>query len=94
VQWAFTLQINNLYTVVSSVNQMSNIGFGDESTQTPNVDYKRANMERFDVTYPLKIHSKSDELFDFVSFYRFSYLNKKSFILRICLKVLDVVYRK
>lgn len=30
--------INHTYSIVSTVNQMSNIGFGVESTHTPNMN--------------------------------------------------------
>ena len=46
--------INHTYSIVSTVNQMSNIGFGEESTHTPNMNDCRANMQVFECQLPLK----------------------------------------
>ena len=43
-QWAFARTLLDSYSIVSTVNQMSNIGFGEESTHTPNLNDRRGNM--------------------------------------------------
>lgn len=45
--WFYTRAINSGLSVVPSVNLVSNIGFGKESTHTQNKSSKKANLPRF-----------------------------------------------
>ena len=94
-QWAYARFLHNTFTVVSSVNQMSNIGFGEESTHTPYSDDRRANMQRFELTFPLKVGTiKEDKLFDFLIYYKFIYKKQKSLFLRVLLKLIEIQFCK
>jgi len=92
-QWFFVRILNNTVSIVSTVNQLSNIGFGIESTHTPNPDDRIANLPAYNVEFPLK-HTKLkiDMLFDWVVFNRFYYPKKKSILMRIVLKIIETIY--
>lgn len=94
-QWAYARILHGTYSIVSTVNQMSNIGFGEESTHTPNPDDRRANMETFDCRLPLSFHPfKRDRLFEWEMYQRFSRTTNKTIFLRACLKLIDLVCRR
>ena len=94
-QWAYARFLNHTYSIVSTVNQMSNIGFGVESTHTPNENDCRANMQLFECQLPLKKQQlKIAKLYDWVMFQRFERHNKKGFLLRLWLKIIDFVCRR
>lgn len=94
-QWAYARILHGTCSIVSTVNQMSNIGFGEESTHTPNPDDRRANMEVFDCRLPLAVHPfKRDRLFEWEMYQRFSRPSKKSLVLRAFLKLIDLVCRR
>ncbi len=92
-QWFFARILNNTVSVVSTVNQLSNIGFGIESTHTPNPDDRIANLPVYNVQFPL-IHPrlKTDKLFDWVIFNRYYYPKKKSILMKVALRVLETIY--
>ena len=91
-QWAYARELYGTYSIVSSVNQMSNIGFGEESTHTPNADDRRAGMKTFSCRIPLRYHqSRIDRLFDWVMYQRFSRTTKKSLVLRCVLKIIELL---
>lgn len=94
-QWAYARVLHDTVSIVSTVNQMSNIGFGEESTHTPNAGDRRGYMKVFEchlalADEPLKI----DKLFDWEMYQRFSRKTKKSIPLRLFLKVIDFIYRR
>lgn len=94
-QWAYARFLHHTYSIVSTVNQMSNIGFGVESTHTPNENDCRANMQLFECQLPLKKQQlKIAKLYDWVMFQRFERHNKKGFLLRLWLKIIDFVCRR
>ena len=94
-QWAYARTLHNTYAVVSTVNQMSNIGFGNESTHTPNVNDRRSNMAIYECRWPLRHHSfKVDKLFDWEMYQRFERKTRKSLALRFLLKMIDLVCRR
>lgn len=94
-QWAYARILHNSLSIVSTVNQMSNIGFCEESTHTPNANDRRGNMETFDCRLPLKEEPmKVDKLFDWEMYQRFSRKTKKSIFLRIILKIIDFICRR
>jgi len=92
-QWFFARILNNTVSVVSTVNQLSNIGFGIESTHTPNPEDRIANLPVYNTEFPLK-HTKLkiDKLFDWVIFNRFYYPKKKSIFMKVTLRILETIY--
>jgi len=54
LQWVYCRWINNGLTIIPNVNLVKNLGFGEEATHTFNKNDKRANMEYFDIEFPLK----------------------------------------
>lgn len=94
-QWAYARTLHDTYTIVSTVNQMSNIGFGEESTHTPNANDRRGFMKIYSCHLPLRHHTfKVDRLFDWEMYQRFDRKSKKSFALRLLLKMIDLVCRR
>ena len=91
-QWAYARILNNKFSIVSSVNQMSNIGFCLDSTHTPEPS-RRGNMQLLTNTFPLRPSNVSnDNLYEWVMFYRFSYGKKKSLFLKGCLKITECFF--
>lgn len=94
-QWNLTGWIKKQYILVSTVNQMSNIGFGEESTHTDDATDKRANMERYECHFPLKCVSKrNDGVYDWYVRYKFLYYETKSYMLRALLKIVGTIYQR
>lgn len=94
-QWAYARILNGTFSIVSTVNQMSNIGFGEESTHTPNVNDRRGYMQLFTCRSPLSVHLfKRDRLFEWVMYQRFSRITKKPIYLRAFLKLIDLACRR
>lgn len=94
-QWAYARTLLDSCTIVSTVNQMSNIGFCEESTHTPNVNDRRGNMTLYTCHLPLRHHAFTiDRLFDWEMYQRFDRPTKKSIILRLVLKSLDLICRR
>jgi hypothetical protein len=92
-QWFFCRILMNSLSIVSTLNQMSNIGFGDESTHTNNPNDKRSELTVFNINLPLiKSKIKRDRLFDWIVFNRFSNPNKKSIIKKAVLRVVEMLY--
>lgn len=94
-QWAYARTLHNTLSIVSSVNQMSNIGFCEESTHTPNAHDRRGDMTLFECHFPLRNEPmRIDKLFDWEMYQRFSRKTKKSIPLRVLLKIIDFIYRR
>lgn len=94
-QWAYARTLMDSCTIVSTVNQMSNIGFGEESTHTPNANDRRGNMAIYTCHLPLRHHAfKIDRLFDWEMYQRFDRKTKKSVLTRIALKLIDCICRR
>jgi len=94
-QWAYARMLLDSYSIVSTVNQMSNIGFGEESTHTPNETDRRGNMTLCNCQTPLRhCDFKVDKLFDWAMYQRFERKTKKSIFLRTILKIIDLVCRR
>lgn len=94
-QWAYSRWVNEKYSLVSTVNQMSNIGFCEESTHTANSYDRRANIQLYTCNFPLTIVSRrSDNLFDWVMYQRYTRTTKKNIIVKIILKLIDFFFRK
>ena len=94
-QWAYARTLLDSCTIVSTVNQMSNIGFGEESTHTPNANDRLGNMTIFECHLPLRHHTfKIDRIFDWEMYQRFNRQTKKSMVLRMFLKIIDSICRK
>ena len=94
-QWAYSCLSHKKYRIVSTINQMSNIGFCEESTHTPNSNDRRANMKLYTCSFPLKkITVKKDLLFDYIMYQRFERLTPKGFWLKVFLKIVEFIYRR
>lgn len=94
-QWSYARELYGTYSIVSTVNQMSNIGFGADSTHTPYANDRRGNMESFSCRIPLRYHSfRRDKLFEWVMYQRFTRASKKSVLLRCLLKLIDLIWRR
>ena len=94
-QWAYARTLMDSCTIVSTVNQMSNIGFGEESTHTPNADDRLGNMAIYKCNLPLRQHAfKIDRLFDWEMYQRFDRKTKKGYTIRIMLKIIDWIWRR
>ena len=94
-QWAYARELYGTYSIVSTVNQMSNIGFGEESTHTPDTNDCRSNMETFLCRIPLRPRFfRRDRLFEWVMYQRFSRTSKKTSVLRCLLKTIDLIWRR
>ena len=94
-QWAYARTVNHTYSIVSTVNQMSNIGFCAESTHTPNENDRRANMSILECRLPLQKHTfRIAKVFDWEMYQRFDRKNTKSTILRVLLKLIDLICRR
>jgi len=92
-QWFFCRILSNSLSIVSTVNQMSNIGFGDESTHTSNPTDSRSNMVLYDMKFPLiKSNIRRDKLFDWVVFNRFTSRKKKTILKKIILRCIEYLY--
>jgi hypothetical protein len=92
-QWFFCRLLSNSLSIVSTVNQMSNIGFGDESTHTSNPNDSRSNMVLYDMKFPLiKSNIRRDKLFDWVVFNRFTSKKKKTIFKKIILRCIENLY--
>lgn len=91
-QWFFARLYNNYYSIVPSVNQIQNIGFGVESTHTSNSNDRVVQIDKDELQYPL-LHPKIkiNRFFDWVMFNRF-WFNKKSLFRKIILKILESIY--
>lgn len=59
-QWVYTSWKNNGLSIEPNVNLVSNIGFGEESTHTRDMDSELANMNVLDLIFPLN-HPNSIE---------------------------------
>lgn len=53
-QWVFARLINRGLSIVPKINLVSNIVFGKETTHTTSNKNKRANMENYDIEFPLR----------------------------------------
>jgi hypothetical protein len=94
-QWAFARTLLDSYSIVSTVNQMSNIGFGEESTHTPNSNDRRGNMTIYKCHIPLRHHAFiEDKLFDWEMYQRFDRKTKKGLGTKMLLKLIDLVCRR
>lgn len=88
-QWVLSRLNAGKYTIVPSINLISNIGTGIESTHTPNIkvlplfEYKKNELRH----YSLKI----DTLFDWLFFHRFINSTPRSFFKRVTLKLLKII---
>lgn len=92
-QWFFCLVKNDYLVVVPSVNMLSNIGFGADATHTVEANDQSANMQIYEIKFPLTEPSsiKIDKLFDWIMFNRF-WVGRKSLFRRIVLYIVEKIY--
>lgn len=55
-QWRFSRQINSAYSIVSSKNLVTNIGFDDEATHTRDSNSAFGGNPRYELDFPLRIN--------------------------------------
>lgn len=92
-QWFFAKTLNDTLTIVASLNQVSNIGFDEEGTHTLGPS-RLANFPLYSIAMPMKdVPVRRDALFDWVVFQRYYNPKKKSILMRVILKVFDVLFR-
>lgn len=53
-QWLLTMALNNGLSIVPGINQVSNIGFGEDATHTRNVRHSTAFLPNYELPLPLK----------------------------------------
>lgn len=93
-QWFFAKMLANTYTIVASLNQVSNIGFDSEGTHTQET-CRLANFPLYGMDFPMKgMPVKRDALFDWVVFQRYYSRRKKRSWKRVVLKLIDIAYRR
>jgi hypothetical protein len=92
-QWLFSRMNNKLYSVVSTRNLISNIGFGENANHTFSDTDKLSSLKRYSKPIKeIKIQKKFkvSYLFDYVIFERFYNRNPRSIIIRIALKLIKI----
>jgi len=52
-QWFLCRSLHFPYTIISTKNQISNIGFGATATHTKKIDSNRADIARHEISFPL-----------------------------------------
>lgn len=93
-QWFFAKMLHGTMTIVATKNMVSNIGFDAAGTHTQEPS-RLANFPLYGVEFPMKdVLVKRDELFDWVVFHRYYCMKKKSLLLRVVLKAIDMIYRR
>ena len=92
-QWFFAKTLNHTLTVVASLNQVSNIGFDQEGTHTLGPS-RLANFPLYSIRMPMKdVPVRRANLFDWVVFQRYYNPKRKSVLMRVTLKFLDLLFR-
>ena len=92
-QWFFAKTLNNTYTIVASLNQVSNIGFDQNGTHTIGPS-RLANFPLYLIQMPMKkVSVHRAVLFDWVVFQRYYNPKKKSIVMRIVLGFFDAIFR-
>lgn len=88
-QWAYARFINSGLSIVPETNLIKNLGFDEDATHTHSRNDKRANMQAFNIFFPLKHQQyvirdkKSDD-----KYYNEFVKDKSSLIRKIARKVL------
>lgn len=68
-QWGFARQLNSAVSVVPSRNLVTNIGFGEDATNTTATESEMADVDRYSLSFPLErreyvaVDRKYDEQF-------------------------------
>ena len=57
-QWVFACRVNKGLAVIPAVNLVSNIGFGQDSTHTQQIDHRIADLKTHSLDFPL-VHPES-----------------------------------
>lgn len=93
-QWLFAGWISHRLCIVPSVNLISNIGFGAQSTHTKDIESKLSNMFTESMTFPLNhpTYIIRNTNFDYKIFDNV-YNHKKSLVKRVSNKLLSYLIR-
>lgn len=93
-QWFFAKMLHGTMTIVTAKNMVSNIGFDAAGTHTQS-SFRLANFPLYETEFPMKeVPVKRDKLYDWVVFQRYYRPTKKSLLLRVVLKAIDLIYRR
>lgn len=92
-QWAFARYLAGSKTIVASQNLVSNIGFTIGATHSADSGHRFANLPLFPL-YRIKEprNENVDRRFNYYYFYRNNYQHKKSFFLKLKLKILELLF--
>jgi hypothetical protein len=80
-------------TINPSLNLVSNIGFGKESTHTLFENDIHANLKTFNLNRPFKSTKHREWLFEWIIFERFFNTKRRTLLKRVVLKILKISYR-
>ncbi len=93
VQWLFSRMKNNLYCIVSSVNLISNIGFGANANHTLNSNDKLASLAVFKNGLIIRRNKfKVDRKYEMLVHELFIRTDQRSFIKKVKLKFLKLLH--
>ncbi|MDD3877994.1 MAG: nucleotide-diphospho-sugar transferase [Bacteroidales bacterium] len=81
-QWTYAIFKQNGISILPNVNLISNIGFGNESTHTANVNNRMANLPTYPMAFPLK-HPEKIEINEIADNYTFNNIFKPSMLKKI-----------
>lgn len=93
-QWSYARFCNGYCAVMPAVNQIHNIGFGEDSTHTFGEDSQLAKRQSGDLKLPLKFQKcfHIDKAYDYLAFSRFVTRRKNSLFRRVILKLFTIMY--
>lgn len=92
-QWYFNRLSMKTYSIVPSVNLISNIGFGEDANHTFDRDANISGLPILDLKFPLQYPKLvPDLLYDWIIFERYINPNKRSFIKKVILKIIKLIY--
>lgn len=87
-QWFFSRLYNSTYSIVSTVNLVSNIGFGNDATHTFDEGNRLDKLKLEKISLPLNYHEiKIDKVFDWILFKVIISRKKRNLINKILVKI-------
>ena len=90
-QWLLCRFYNSGYSIVPTRNLISNIGTGMDATHTGDIQITYMNLPVYSADFSLKSGNK-DQLFDWYIFERFNNPTKRSFLKKIILKIVKMIF--
>ena len=86
-QFSYLMLKDNAKCIIPKVNLISNIGFGEDATHTCDINSKNANIESFDLIFPLAHQVLLKENLALNNFYDLNEFNEKDFVTRVINKL-------